>query len=311
MKKNERLIAELYFINQKKQFNLSDLMSQFSISKRTALRDITDLEALGAPIYVDKGRFGGYHILNDSSLPPLYLNQNEWHSLFLALQLFKTLNQTPFNHSYLELKNKLLAISPEKESDFNLHLDQLIQFSGFKTSTATPLLADLFQLVCHPQVVEILYNRYSEDFRLIQPIQLVLKEGYWYLNTWDLHREGFRQFRCDFIVSVTQTNHKPLEESFEELLTKYQKESNKNRPLVFKAALETSALPLFQQRKYDGVELIKEKNQYYLSGRFNLSEVPFLLSFFLSFGTQLTILSPDTLIQSFTDYLADVQQNYL
>lgn len=72
MKKDERLIAELIFINQKRQFNLTDLMTEFSISKRTALRDIADLENLGAPITVDKRRFGGYHLINTNSLPPLY-----------------------------------------------------------------------------------------------------------------------------------------------------------------------------------------------------------------------------------------------
>ena len=77
-------------------------MIEFGISKRTAIRDIEALEEIGAPITVDKGRYGGYHVLRKNSLPPVYFNQNEWYSLFLTLQLFKNLNDTPFDQSYSE-----------------------------------------------------------------------------------------------------------------------------------------------------------------------------------------------------------------
>lgn len=44
MKRAERLNQELIFLSSKKSFNLSDLMNEFNISKRTALRDIEDLD---------------------------------------------------------------------------------------------------------------------------------------------------------------------------------------------------------------------------------------------------------------------------
>lgn len=47
MKKVERLNQMLRFINQKQIFTLKDLMDEFQISKRTALRDITSLEEMG------------------------------------------------------------------------------------------------------------------------------------------------------------------------------------------------------------------------------------------------------------------------
>lgn len=47
MKKSERLNQELIFLSDKKRFNLQDLMDNFQISKRTALRDIASLEELG------------------------------------------------------------------------------------------------------------------------------------------------------------------------------------------------------------------------------------------------------------------------
>lgn len=71
VKKSERINKMLRFINQKKHFTLRDLMREFQISKRTALRDITALEEIGAPIYAEYGRDGGYRLLNQMQLPPI------------------------------------------------------------------------------------------------------------------------------------------------------------------------------------------------------------------------------------------------
>lgn len=63
MKKSERLHEMLKFMNQRRRFTLHDLMAEFRISKRTALRDIAAIERLGAPIYAEYGRNGGYVLI--------------------------------------------------------------------------------------------------------------------------------------------------------------------------------------------------------------------------------------------------------
>ena len=60
MKKTERINQMLRFINQKQRFTLQDLVHEFQISKRTALRDIATLEEIGVPLYAEHGRYGGY-----------------------------------------------------------------------------------------------------------------------------------------------------------------------------------------------------------------------------------------------------------
>ncbi|WP_311134426.1 HTH domain-containing protein [Lactococcus lactis] len=50
IKKAERIQQELFFLNGKSQFKLKEIMDEFNISKRTALRDIQELERLGLPI---------------------------------------------------------------------------------------------------------------------------------------------------------------------------------------------------------------------------------------------------------------------
>ena len=48
--KNRKNPTRNVYINEKKVFHLKELMETFAISKSTALRDIQELEALGATI---------------------------------------------------------------------------------------------------------------------------------------------------------------------------------------------------------------------------------------------------------------------
>ena len=58
MDKAERLVQELTYLNKYPYFNLKNLMTEFSISKRTALRDLSALEEMGLAIYSERGKYG-------------------------------------------------------------------------------------------------------------------------------------------------------------------------------------------------------------------------------------------------------------
>lgn len=77
MKKSERIQQELFFVNNHKEFNLTDIMNEFQISRSTALRDLAELEDLGVPLYIENGRYGGYKVLPSSLLPPIYFTEKE------------------------------------------------------------------------------------------------------------------------------------------------------------------------------------------------------------------------------------------
>ncbi len=108
MKKAERINQMLRFINQKKQFTLQDLMQEFKISKRTALRDITTLEGIGVPVYVEYGRYGGYRLLNQMQLPPISFNSQEVYALYFAMKALSSFSNLPFQVSFRSIHKKFL-----------------------------------------------------------------------------------------------------------------------------------------------------------------------------------------------------------
>lgn len=74
MKKSERLNDMIRYLNGREFFNLTDLMTTYSISKSTALRDVHSLEQLGMPIFAEHGRHGRYGILKTGYCPLLFLH---------------------------------------------------------------------------------------------------------------------------------------------------------------------------------------------------------------------------------------------
>lgn len=97
MKKSERLNQELIFLSGKASFQLSDLMAEFGISKRTALRDVAELESLGLPLYAESGRYGGYRLISQKPFVPVYFTIEEVEAIFFAMKALKLLSSTPFS----------------------------------------------------------------------------------------------------------------------------------------------------------------------------------------------------------------------
>ena len=60
MSKAERLIEMMITINAKRDFTVGELAKEFSVSKRTILRDLQELEQAGFPLYAEVGAAGGY-----------------------------------------------------------------------------------------------------------------------------------------------------------------------------------------------------------------------------------------------------------
>ncbi|WP_099221590.1 helix-turn-helix transcriptional regulator [Listeria costaricensis] len=310
MKKNERLMQELLFVHQAKRFTLQDLMSAFTISKRTALRDIAALEELGAPLYSVSGRHGGYQLIGSPPLPPLYFTSEEWGALFFSLQLLKSMANNPFNQSYAELRRKLQAILPEKEQSRAEAVDRLIHFHGAADQDFPVPLSALFLTILQQKVLFITYDRYRKETRHIQPLSMNFVEGNWYIFTWDLDREAFRTFRVEFITNMTESEHPAKKMDEAEIQRRYQYQAEKDRPLSFTLKLAPNGLDLFRKKNYENMHLIEKDDGFLIKGTFGEAETDFMVQYCLAFGDQITILEPASLQDAYCKKLQHLLLKY-
>ena len=112
MKKADRLNQELIYLSYRKKFNLSELTDKFQISERTALRDISELEEMGLPLYSEVGRNGGYKISQEKLWVPIKFNLEEINAIFFALKSMDLVSTTPFKKSFSSIYQKLLKSLP-------------------------------------------------------------------------------------------------------------------------------------------------------------------------------------------------------
>ncbi|CAN7762692.1 YafY family protein [Paenibacillus sp. LjRoot153] len=203
MNKSQRLLNMLMFINAKKKFNIRDLTSQFKISKRTVLRDLQELGEFGLPIYSELGVTGGYHLLNEKRLPPLYFSEQEAAGLFFIAESLRHYKYLPFDTEVESALNKFYQYLP---TDSKRRIDQLRSSVMFWVPTReleTPFLSDLFNATLNHQIVTVTYeSERGASERDIQSIGVYTMNGFWYCPAYCFKSQGYRTFRVDRVTSL-------------------------------------------------------------------------------------------------------------
>lgn len=143
MNRSERLNQELIFLSYRQEFHIKELMQEFNISKRTALRDVNSLEQLGLSIYVEPGRYGGYQIMQQQLWVPILLNSQEINALFFALKALSLLSATPFEKSYHTIYKKLMATLSLSNQRQVAKLQRVVNYYSIPNLDAPTHLSDL------------------------------------------------------------------------------------------------------------------------------------------------------------------------
>lgn len=115
-----RQLEILLFLLQVKKTTYSELTERFEISRRTAMRDIDFLSAMGIPIYSQPGYGGGIFIPREYKVGETFFTPEEISSLVFALHLTKYIHKEETEKSILK---KLELLIPDlvflKESNYS------------------------------------------------------------------------------------------------------------------------------------------------------------------------------------------------
>jgi predicted DNA-binding transcriptional regulator YafY len=203
-----RLLSTLMLLQTRGRMSAPDLAKELEVSIRTVYRDIDQLSAAGIPVIADRGREGGFQLLNGFRTQLTGLTQAEAEALMLA-GLPGPAAELGLAERMSTARLKLMAALPSgmraERVATRFHLDVT---GWFRATEPVALLPTVARAVWGERYLRIRYRQGGDSNEVrIGPLGLVLKAGVWYL----VAQKGstYRTYRASNILAVES-----LDESF-------------------------------------------------------------------------------------------------
>lgn len=213
--KTKKLFELMFYINAKRYFTAREVAEEFDMSVRTVQRYLLDLQELGVPLYAEKGKYGGYRVLNNRVLPPLFFSEEEGKMMYFLLEMITHYPTIPFQVDTQRVKTKFYTHLP---ADVRNQLEQIKDFVVFLTpnrSEEAPLLKDLLLSAMKHKKIAIQYeSKTGIKGHIVKPIGIYAHEGLWYFPAYSYKKEKILLFRADRVKKIEN-----LGEDFTESLT--------------------------------------------------------------------------------------------
>jgi predicted DNA-binding transcriptional regulator YafY len=200
-------------INRLRRFTAGELAATFGVSKRTIIRDLQELEAIGVPLYSEVGPHGGYRIVKERLLPPIAFTEEEAAAMFLAYESVQQLGDLPFESETRAALAKFYSYMPADAKERIDSMRQRILFKIPKRPVGSPHLKLLLSASIARRPLHIVYDsKEGAQRRTIHPVGLYAENGFWYCPAYCRLRGGYRLFRADRMLEAEPTEVSPGEE---------------------------------------------------------------------------------------------------
>lgn len=188
---------------------VADLAERVGASRRTVLRDISELRDEGFVIHSDPGRGGGLQLDARSVQTTVRLSVIEVFALLISVETMRAGGSFPFSDlADAGLAKIEKALPSDKISDLRrflgcLYVGQLApQVDISDMGTMEPTLLPAFETAFLQQLYLRFQYRDAKGTltnREVEPQAMLILPPLWYLVGWDPERNDFRHFRMDRI----------------------------------------------------------------------------------------------------------------
>lgn len=200
-----RLLSILLLLQRRRKLTARELAERLEVSERTILRDMDALSGSGIPVVAERGRGGGWSLLDDYETKLNGLNPAEIQSLFLARpdQLLADLGLKRDADAALLKIESALPDGLRERAEFarrRIVIDPRGWRDPAESVACLPHLLDA--LWCGKQIRFVYARSFGEPSeRQGHPLGLVAKGSTWYLIA--NAAEGTRTFRVSRISEIS------------------------------------------------------------------------------------------------------------
>jgi predicted DNA-binding transcriptional regulator YafY len=201
-----RVLALLELLQTHGLINGAELACRLDVGPRTLRRYIIALEELGIPVVAERGRDGGYRLMQGFKLPPMMFTNEEALALALGLVASRSLGLAATVPAGVGALAKLERVMPDALRQRVRAVGETVTLDIARaTSSGDPtILTTLSAAAQSQQRVRIAYRtpQQVQTEREIDPYGLAYHGGSWYLVGYCHLRQGRRSFRLDRILAA-------------------------------------------------------------------------------------------------------------
>lgn len=299
----DRLMNIMILLQNKGKMTAKELSDELEVSVRTIIRDMDALTNAGIPIVSDRGKEGGWRLLDNFRSKLSGLNRGDMKSLFL-FPSNELLEDLGLNHQALDTRHKLLAAIPDPYREEaqamweRIHID-----SGAwgQSKEKVNALKTVQQAVWESKKLKIYYKQADgeQKERLIEPLGLVAKGNKWYLVA--LRDDELRNYRVSRIHEAEVKNEifkRPLNFNLAAYWEQSKAEFIKDLP-QYDVQVELHP-EIIKRINFTGkfVKVIKKESQIennWTSATLRFNDKQEALEFILGFANKIKIVSPKDL----------------
>jgi predicted DNA-binding transcriptional regulator YafY len=179
-----RLLSLQMLLETRGRMSARELAQLLEVSPRTLYRDVDQLAAAGVPIYSERGRSGGFQLIDGWKTTLTGFTASEAQAVFMA-GLAGPAAQLGLGREVSDAQLKLAASLPAQQRGDarrvaeRFHLDTL---DWYREAETVPQLTAIAAAVWSENQVTIRYESWNAVVRrTVHPLGLVLKAGAWYL----------------------------------------------------------------------------------------------------------------------------------
>lgn len=319
MLKTERLLETVFLLLGKRKVTAEELAARFGVSKRTVLRDMESLALAGIPLYGRQGKEGGFSLMDTFVLDKSLLTAEEQKEILSALETMK-----PFTENHTEkllMKLKGIFSSPEARTDW-LEVD----FSRWGKKTGDTEKFNLLKsCILKRQPIAFAYSGTSgkTENRQTYPLKLVFKKNTWYLQGFCPDKNDYRTFKLNRLRELSvlpgsfEDKYRPplldTPEYVPENPATNPPDTTMQNPPVPVISLTLQFSPEAAYRVYDEFEPeeIKRNDDGSFTVEVSYPETDWVYGYILSFGSTVTVISPQKAAEIIKSRSEKIFQKYL
>ena len=279
--KNSRLFEILYLLVERRAITAGELAQRLEVSERTIYRDIDALSAAGIPVYTQKGQGGGIRLMDQFVLDRALLSQRQQDEILFALQAVLAAGGGEGEETLARLSSLF-----HREGRDWLEVDFTGWGSGPEEQESFRRMKEAI-LTRRPLSFTYYASSGQRTRRRVEPARLVSKGGCWYLLAFCLTRQDWRVFRLSRVEGAALEEGTCVERRPPELDPPPQ-EGYREVPLRLHFSPEAE----WRVRDYFHPKQIAPQEDGGLVVECAFPEDRWLMSFLLSFGSQMEVLSP-------------------